>query len=199
MEVKTKKRARAYNTWCSMRQRCLNEDNPQFHNYGGRGITICDRWFGDSGFSNFLSDMGEPPPGMSIDRINNDGGYSPENCRWATKREQTINRRITVYLERGGRRQTIEDWAAELGLESQTLYFRHWRGWPPEKIFNQSLQVKGAKGCNLNLTVGTETKTVAEWASISGLTASVILTRVRRGWPGESVLSPRLYTRKVVA
>jgi len=84
--------ARAYTIWQHMRQRCLNPFNFRYPLYGGRGITICDRW-GD--FENFYADMGDPPSGTSIDRIDNMKGYSPDNCRWATQQEQVHNSRST--------------------------------------------------------------------------------------------------------
>jgi len=79
-----------YRAWAQMIQRCTNPDNRHFHNYGGRGITVCDEW---KSFDRFKADMGERPPGLSLDRIDNNRGYSKENCRWATHSQQMRNRR----------------------------------------------------------------------------------------------------------
>lgn len=84
------KRTRIHAVWGAMIQRCNNEKNKSFHNYGGRGIKVCKRWLK---FENFLEDMGEPPKGLSIERINNDKGYSLQNCKWATPKEQANNKR----------------------------------------------------------------------------------------------------------
>lgn len=103
-----------YNTWLSMRDRCNNPNNRYYKNYGGRGIKICDRWLDHAdGFENFAADMGPRPDGCSLDRINNDGDYSPDNCRWSDKISQNLNKRtnlISPYIstrERGEKVQYV--------------------------------------------------------------------------------------------
>lgn len=108
-----------HNTWIDMRSRCRNPRCKAYPDYGGRGITVDPRW--DS-FTRFLSDMGpKPSPAHSIDRIDHNGPYSPENCRWATQIEQANNTRANRFLVFAGKSQTIAQWAREIGVSEDTI------------------------------------------------------------------------------
>lgn len=107
-----------YKVWKTMRARCQTPTNKQFQDYGGRGITVCERW---NDFLNFLEDMGVPIPGMTIERKDNNAGYSKENCKWATQREQNQNKRNNRNETFMGRTQGRAAWERELGLRSGTI------------------------------------------------------------------------------
>lgn len=115
-----------YTTWRGMIDRCYNPNNPYYRSYGGRGIYICDRWKND--FHLFVSDMGERPKNTSIDRINNDGNYEPSNCRWATKKEQQSNRRVTRLISFNGETKPLKHWADDLCVKPDTIAERLERG-----------------------------------------------------------------------
>jgi hypothetical protein len=121
---------RVYNAWKSMHARCYNPECPVYSHYGGRGIQVCRRW---NSIFNFLEDMGHPPVGMSIDRRDNDGDYTPENCRWATQEQQNENTSRNRYIAWGGRELTIKGWAKELDLNPKSLSERLRRGWSIER------------------------------------------------------------------
>lgn len=125
---------RIFRIWHGMIQRCFNSNRTSFYNYGGRGITVCERW---RVFENFVQDMGEPGEGESIDRINPNGNYCPENCRWASAYVQANNRRNTRSLEVNGRIQTVSQWSRETGIGIGTLHSRIRRGWAVERIFSE--------------------------------------------------------------
>lgn len=116
-----------YGIWQGMWERCSNPNHKHYAGYGGRGITVCERW---KDFDQFLSDMRpRPTPQHTIDRKENDGPYAPENCRWATRSEQSRNTRRAVYVEFDGRRVLLVELAAEMGLTYAAIYGRLRNGW----------------------------------------------------------------------
>ena len=120
---------KTYRSWEGMKYRCLNPNSKDYKNYGGRGITICESWME---FVAFLKDMGEKPKGMSLGRINNDGPYSPENCRWETPKQQQNNTRVNIRIAG----KTVEDLIKESGLNYNTVTLRRLRGYTEEEIIN---------------------------------------------------------------
>lgn len=121
-----------YSVWQSMRRRCLTPTSKQYHDYGGRGISICRQW--DS-FEQFISDMGPRPSAQhTLDRIDNDGNYEPGNCRWATRKEQQRNRRVTKRVTIGGREYLAADLAERYGLKVDTVVDRAAKGMTFAKV-----------------------------------------------------------------
>ena len=128
-----------YKAWQMMRDRCENSANPHFHNYGGRGIAVCERW---QEFSNFLADMGMRPKGFDIDREDNDKGYEPGNCRWVTRKRNMNNLRGNNRIEYDGQSRTVPEWAEILGMHEETLRHRVNRGWTAERAIETPIQRK---------------------------------------------------------
>jgi hypothetical protein len=117
-----------YNTWHSMIQRCVNPNAPCYHNYGGRGINVCDRWM--ECFDNFYKDMGnKPTPHHSIERIDNNKGYCKGNCVWADRKQQQNNLRSNVLITKDGLTMNITQWSEKIGIKRSTIYNRILRGW----------------------------------------------------------------------
>lgn len=117
---------RCYKSWQNMINRCSNPSTTAYSRYGGRGIVVCSEW---QAFEGFYRDMGNPPDGMEIERINNDGPYEPCNCRWATHLEQMRNCSINRVIEIGGQRRVLSEWLEETKLPRGTFYSRVARGW----------------------------------------------------------------------
>lgn len=121
-----------YGSYHSMMDRCYRETARNYPFYGGRGITVCQEWNDIEKFEKWAIASGFEA-GLTLDRINPNGDYSPQNCRWASKRQQANNRRNTVYLEYNGERHTISEWADLLEINRSTLNNRVHRGWSVEK------------------------------------------------------------------
>lgn len=120
-----------YRTWQSMMSRCYNKKLKSFKDYGGRGIKVCDGWHL---FENFLAYMGERPKGMTLDRIDNSKGYTPDNCRWATKVTQARNTRANRIVDFNGKQMTQAEFAERIGVSQSTVSRRLRIGWTPEQV-----------------------------------------------------------------
>ncbi|WP_192248478.1 hypothetical protein [Mesorhizobium caraganae] len=131
-------RTPTYRIWQQMIQRCENPKAQAYHHYGERGISVCPEWHS---FKRFAADMGIRPKGYSIDRIDNDGNYQPDNCRWASTKQQLRNTRRNRIYEMHGRKQTIAEWAFDMGIKDSVLRSRlDVYGWPIEKALTQPVQ-----------------------------------------------------------
>lgn len=129
---------RTYNTWCSMIQRCFNTNYPEFEKYGGRGITVCDRW--KESFENFLADMGERPEDTSIDRIDVNGNYEPDNCRWANRSVQSSNQRRHQTITFNGETLTCGQWSLRIGGSPNIVTKRLQAGWSEEDAVSKPIR-----------------------------------------------------------
>ena len=162
-----------YMRWSNARRRCYNPADKEYHRYGGRGITVCDRWLDsptNNGFDNFMDDMGKCPPGMSMDRINNDLGYSKENCKWSTRFEQSRNREYcTGVFERS------KPIAERSGIHVDTIEWRLANGWTEEEAEFTPVNLRLSR-CKLLL------QTKKEIASRAGVSIVTVYRRLKLGW-----------------
>jgi hypothetical protein len=127
-----------WRVYYSMLHRCYKPQNKVYAEYGGRGIKVCDRW--RESFEAFVSDMGPRPEGMTLDRYPDvNGNYEPENCRWATPKEQANNRRNNVYLDAFGERLTVAEWSAKTGIGVAVLRARIKYGWSAERLLSEPI------------------------------------------------------------
>jgi len=125
-------KSRIHAIWGNMLNRCNNKSHGKYKNYGGRGIKVCDRW---CKFENFFADMG-PDNGLEIDRIDNDKGYEPGNCRWVTHRENSFNKSNNRRIEFRGETKCVSEWADVLGVNVNMIYGRLHRGWTTSRALS---------------------------------------------------------------
>jgi hypothetical protein len=126
-----------YRKWIALNSRCNNPKNASYSDYGERGITVCDRW---SKFENFLEDMGLPPSAKhQIDRVDNEGNYEPSNCRWATPKQNSNNKRNNVVITHNGLTMTMREWSEYAGIGYSTFQYRLSVGWSMVKALNTAV------------------------------------------------------------
>ena len=168
------KHSPTYICWATMKQRVKRD--PLY-----KELRVCERW---QTFSNFLEDMGERPEGMTLDRIENDKGYCPENCRWATPKQQANNRSTNVLIEYNGVKQGLMEWAENLGISYLCLEWRLKNGWTIEKAFTtpsrSHIQTYEYNG---------ETLTIDQWAKKLGFHVNTLKGRLSRGWTIEAAFT----------
>lgn len=134
---------------CGMRKRCYKPKSNCYKNYGGRGITVCDEWMGKDGQKNFYKWAVENgyKKGMTIDRIDNNGNYTPDNCRWATPKTQAYNRSTNSYITIHGKTQTVSEWADEIGISRGAMQNRLRYGWSEDRLLEPAHEpLKMSKG-----------------------------------------------------
>jgi hypothetical protein len=162
-----------YLVWAAVLRRCTNPNSKDYPRYGGRGITVCERWA--KSFAAFYADMGEKPPGMQIDRIKNERGYEPDNCRWVTSQVNNRNRRDSVYVEYRGERLHIRELADRHGIRPATLAWRLKHGMSVERAVEDEVGFQ-----NERVTFLGEEMTMAELEHRSGISRDTIRARMSR-------------------
>lgn len=136
-----------YVSWVCLKQRCTNPKHPAFHNYGGKGVRICEQWAGPEGFPRFLRDMGrKPTPGHTLDRIDSDGHYEPGNCRWSNWTEQGRNRRTNRVLTVGGETLCIAEWSERTGITQSNISNRLRDGWSADEAVTTPVRLRRERG-----------------------------------------------------
>lgn len=135
---KNEKRSLTYKSWLSMKSRCYYKNSCNYKYYGAKGIKVCDRW--KDSFENFLEDMGERPKNCSLDRIDNNQGYSPSNCKWSTKTEQTNNKSTNRKITYNSQTMTLVQWSRHLNIHVETIRKRLDKGWSIEDVLTRSVK-----------------------------------------------------------
>lgn len=181
------KKSSEYNTWISIKQRCYNPNDISYKYYGARGIKMSDEWFNSS--KTFLNDMGsKPTPKHSIDRIDCNGDYCKENCRWATREEQNNNRRNTIYITFDSETKLAVEWSKIFGIKYHVFMNRLKDGFTMDEIKKKPVDKR--RRCKLLVFINGVGKTLREWSEISGIKYDTLSTRYQKGCSPEELLLP---------
>lgn len=181
-----------YRAWVDMRRRCYNVQYKHYDIYGGRGITVCEHW--TNSFENFYEDIGlRPSTKHSLDRIDVNGNYCLENCRWATKLEQDRNKRKTRFVDYKGKQTPICELAEKFNIDRTTLFDRLERGWNIEKAL--TTPVLENKNTKVYLEFDGERLSLSEWSRKLGIGHSILSRRRSKGWSVEQILTTPIKKR----
>lgn len=185
--------SRLYHSWKAMMDRCYNSASKDYPNYGARGIRVCDHWHK---LSNFLIDMIDSfKAGLTLDRKDNDGPYSPENCRWATASEQNSNRRNNVFVEVDGQRLTCAEWSRKTGISKCVISSRLRNGWnPKDAVTTPKLVNNKIRNSPRNHWIEFQglRLTLADWSRKLGVASHTLRARLKSGMPLEKVMTKGL-------
>jgi hypothetical protein len=124
-----------YRAWAKIKMRCTNPNDPNFYRYGGRGVGMCDEWY--NSFEQFYKDLGKRPNGMSLDRIDNNQGYSKDNCRWATPQQQAANRELSIVIDYDGKSMCLKEWSRHINRPYTTMLSHYKKGYSINQILRK--------------------------------------------------------------
>lgn len=186
-QQKHESKCRLYKIRQGMIDRCNNPNNKAYKNYGGRGIRVCDEWSGNDGYVNFRkwSMSNGYNDAFSIDRINNDSDYSPDNCRWVDRKTQANNTRVNLRITYKGETHTAMEWGDIYGISGHKIARRYNAGWELDEVFDEKKHIpeKGMK-----LTWNGETHNILTWSKKLNISKWTIRQRIKNGWSIEDIL-----------
>lgn len=173
-----------YPTWWSMMQRCYNESNHNFHRYGKRGITVCREWHNPQNFIDWATNTVGCKSSLTLDRIDNDKGYSPDNCRWVSMREQSNNRSSTRFETIDNVTMPFSYWCEKYNISPASVRARMKNGMPFKQALTEPLHKD-----HVMITLNGETKNISDWCKHFGISRRAVYSRIRNGWTPEKAVS----------
>lgn len=198
MKTHGESKTRLYKLWVGMKTRCYNQNRKSYKYYGAEGKAVCDEWkdsfkaFYDWSMSNGYQDN------LTIERIDNSKGYSPDNCKWATMKEQSNNTRRNHLIEYKGKKQNLTQWAEELNINYNSLESRVNRlHWDVDRAFKEPKKMKSKRSSNYLIPYNGETHTLAEWSKIVGIKYWTLVARIYSyNWDIDRALSTPVMRKK---
>ena len=178
--------SKEYNSLQGAIRRCYNPNNPKYKNYGGRGISVCQRYRGADGVDNLIQDVGSKPgPEFSLGRIDNDGNYCPGNLRWETNRQQSNNKTTNRMITYNGETLTLSEWERKTGVSSTTIAYRLNVGWP----IGEAMETAPHATKNKYIEFNGQTKSLEEWSEITDISKPNLIYRINAGWDIEKTFT----------